>query len=107
MGRICLCSARVIYAVLSMSGSLAFCLWNNHVEILQRSVTMDQMLLMLKMPERVSGIPNYLLKEEKNKQQQQQKTVLRAMLHVSEYLTKISYGKDAYSLICKVSGMKK
>lgn len=43
-----LCSAQVIYAVLSVTGPLASCLWNSHVEILQRFVTMDQMLLMLK-----------------------------------------------------------
>lgn len=43
-----LCSAQVTYAVLSVTGPLASCLWNSHVEILQRFVTMDQMLLMLK-----------------------------------------------------------
>lgn len=60
------------------------------------------------MPERVTGIPNYLLKEEKkNKQQQQQKTVLRAVLQISEYLPEISKEKHAYSLICGISGMKK
>lgn len=60
------------------------------------------------MPESVTGIPNYLLKEgKKNKQQQQQKTVLRAVLQISEYLPEISKEKHAYSLICGISGMKK
>lgn len=58
------------------------------------------------MPERVTGISNDLLKEEKNKQQQQKKAALRAVLQISEYLTKISYEKDAYSLICEIFGMK-